>query len=198
MASSPQGRGRLSSFDLLPSECDALISWAAQELSARERTQVEIYGEFVTRCEALMAEHRGELEFQIPAFSSFNRFSIRMARMTRRLDQTKVIVAQLADRFDPADSDNLTIMAAETLKALVLEMMEADEGGLKSSKDAMQLATALRQAAAAQSVSSDRRRKIEADLATKVEAAVQSVAKARGLTPETVEAIKAQILGVET
>ena len=77
------GRGRLSSFELLPPEADAIVAWAASELSDREKTQTDIYAEFVSRCEALMKEHRGELEFKIPAFSSFNRFSIRQARLSR-------------------------------------------------------------------------------------------------------------------
>jgi len=198
MADAPRGRGRLSSLDLLPAEADGIVAWAAQELSGRERTQTDIYAEFVTRCEALMAEYRGELEFRIPAFSSFNRFSIRMARLTRRLDQTRAIVAQLADRFDPEESDNLTVMAAETVKALVLHMMGEGDEDQRKPIEAMQLATALRQAAAAQSISSDRRRKVEADLAAKVNSAVKTVARERGLTSETVEAIKSAVLGVKS
>lgn len=198
MAEAPKGRGRLSSIDLMPSECDGIIAWAAQELSNRERTQIDIYAEFVGKCEALMAQHRGELEFRIPAFSSFNRYAFRMARLTRRLDETRAIVSTLAERFDPADADNLTIMATETLKALVMQMLtEADEDSIDP-KGVMQLATALRQAMAAQSVSTDRRRKVEADFAAKVDKAVETVRKAKGLTSETAEAIKAQILGVAT
>ena len=41
-----KGRGRLSSIDLLPEECSEAITWAAQELAKRERTQVDIYAEF--------------------------------------------------------------------------------------------------------------------------------------------------------
>ena len=196
MADAPRGRGRLSSFDLMPPEADGIIAWAAQALSAREKTQTDIYAEFVTRCEELMKEHRGELEFAIPAFSSFNRYSMRLARLTRRLDQTRTIVAALADKFDPADADNLTIMAAETVKSLVLTLLaEADEDGIDP-KSVMQLATAFRQAVQAQSISTDRRRKAEADFAARVDDAVKTVAKARGITAETAEQIKAQILGV--
>ncbi|MBN8290572.1 DUF3486 family protein [Rhodobacter sp. NTK016B] len=196
MTQSPRGRGRLSSFDLMPPEADGIIAWAAQELSDRERTQTDIYAEFVTRCEALMREHRGELEFSIPAFSSFNRYSMRLARLTRRLDQTKAIVSTLAEKFDPADADNLTVMTAETVKALVLTMLsETDEDGIDA-KSVMQLAAAFKQAVQAQSISTDRRRKAEADFQTRVEDAVQTVAKAKGLTAETTEAIKSQILGV--
>lgn len=196
MGDTPRGRGRLSSIDLMPSECDGIIAWAAGELSNRERTQVDIYAEFVDRCEALMAERRGELEFAIPAFSSFNRYAMKQARLTRRLDQTRQIVAALSERHDPADADNLTIMASETVKSLVLHLLaDADEDTIDP-KGVMQLATALRQAAAAQGISSDRRRKVEAEFARKAEAAVTAVAKAKGLSTETVEAIMSEVLGV--
>ena len=196
MAGASKGRGRLSSLDLMPSECDGIITWAAQELSNLDRTQTEIYAEFVSKCEALMAEHRGELEFKIPAFSSFNRYAIRMARQTRRLDQTRAIVATLSEKFNAAESDNLTIMAAETIKALVFNMLaEADEDSANP-LGVMQLAAAFKQAVQAQSISSDRRRKVEADFAAKVDTAVATVARTKGLTAETAEAIKAQILGV--
>lgn len=191
-----KGRGRLSSIDLMPSECDGIIHWAAQQLAARERTQTEIYAEFVERCEALMAEHRGELEFDIPSFSSFNRYAFRNARLSRRLDQIREITAVLAEKYDASSSDDLTVMTAETIKSVTLHVLaEADEDGLDP-KALMHLASAFRQAVYAQAVSSDRKRKLEADFEAKVGSAVETVARARGITAETAEAIKAQILGV--
>ena len=188
-------RGRLSAIDLMPPEADGIISWAAAELGMRERTQTDIYAEFTGKCEQLMAEHRGELEFAIPAFSSFNRYSIRLARLTRRLDETRQIVSALSASFDAKDSDDLTIMTAETIKALVLHMLGDGADGI-APKDAMLLATAFKSAAQAQSISTDRRRKVEAEFESRIGTAVETVARAKGLTVETAEAIKAQILGV--
>jgi hypothetical protein len=191
-----RGRGRLSSIDLLPPECDALISWAAVELADRSKTQTDIYAEFVTQCEALMKEHRGEIDFVIPSFSAFNRYSIRLARLTRRLDQTREIVSHLAEKFDAKDSDDLTIMTAETIKSLVLHMLaEADDA--LDPKDAMHLASAFRLSVQAQSISTDRRRKVEADFAARVTEAVDTVGKVNGMSAETLERIKAEILGVQ-
>lgn len=190
-----RGRGRLSSFDLLPPECEGLITWAAQELAKLDRTQTDIYAEFVAMCEALMAEHRGELEFAIPSFSSFNRQSIRLARMTRRLDQTRAMVATLAEKFDAKASDDLTILTADTIKSLVFTLVgEADDR--IDLKDVMHMASALRQAAQAQNISSDRRRKMETEFAAKVTDAVDKVGKVNGMSAETLEKIKAEILGV--
>jgi len=189
------GRGRLSSFDLLPKEADAIVAWAAGELADREKTQTDIYGEFVTRCQALMAEHRGELEFAIPAFSSFNRFSIRQARISRRLDQTREIVAVLAQKHDPQASDDLTVIAAEMIKATVLHMLGDAADGVVP-EDLKRLADGLKAAQVAQNLSSDRKAKITADIQKRMAEAVETTAKARGLSAETTEAIKAEILGV--
>lgn len=189
------GRGRLSSFDLLPKEADAIVAWAAGELADREKTQTDIYGEFVARCQALMAEHRGELEFAIPAFSSFNRFSIRQARLSRRLDQTREIVAVLAQKHDAQASDDLTVIAAEMIKATVLHML-GDAADSVVPEDLKRLADGLKAAQVAQNLSSDRKAKITADIQKRLAEAVETTAKTRGLSAETTEAIKAEILGV--
>lgn len=125
------GRGRLSSFNLLPTEAEGIVAWAASELADREKTQTDIYAEFVDKCEALMAEHRGELEFTIPAFSSFNRFSIRQARMSARLTETREIVAVLAQKHDAKASDDLTIIAGEMIKSVVLHMLGDGADGVE-------------------------------------------------------------------
>lgn len=190
-----KGRGQLSSFDLLPSEADAIVAWAAGELADREKTQTDIYSEFVTRCQALMAEHRGELEFRIPAFSSFNRYSLRQARLSRRLDQTREIVAVLAEKHDAKASDDLTIIAGEMIKSVVLHMLGDASDGI-APKQLKELADAFRSAQAAQNLSSNRKAKETDALNAKLGAAVDAVAKAKGLTDETVEDIKATILGV--
>lgn len=190
-----KGRGRLSSFDLLPREVDPLLAVAAAALADRDRTQTEIYAEFVAECEKLMAAHRGELEFQIPAFSSFNRFSIRQARISRRLDQTREIVKVLAAKHDAQASDDLTILTGEMIKQAVLYMTGDGEDEI-AAKDLKALAEALRHSQAAQNLSADRKAKITADLQKRMAAAVDATAKARGLTAETTEAIKAEILGV--
>lgn len=189
------GRGRLSSFDLLPKEADHIVSWAASELADRDKTQTGIYSEFVSRCEALMKEHRGELEFRIPAFSSFNRFSVRQARLSRRLDQTREIVAVLSEKHDAKASDDLTIIAGEMIKSVVLHMLGDATDGV-APKDLKALADGLRAAQLAQNMSADRRARIEGDLKTRMAEAVETVAKAKGLTGDTTDAIKKQILGV--
>ncbi|PZO81615.1 MAG: hypothetical protein DI629_03500 [Mesorhizobium amorphae] len=191
-----KGRGRLSGIEQLPEEAGEIIATAAAALHDRSRTQLEIYQEFHAALETLRRESRGELDFQIPSLSAFNRYSIRLATLTRRLEQTREIADAIAQRFGSETSDNLTIFAAEMIKSLVLELLERGGEAGFTPKDALELAGALRAAAQAQGVSTARREKLEKDLKKEVGAAVDQVAKVKGITAETAEAIKAQILGV--
>ncbi len=126
----------------------------------------------------LEREYRGELEISIPSFQAFNRYSLRLATLTQRLNDTREIAATLAEKFDASDSDNLTLIAAEAIKTLVFELVtNSGEAGFKP-KEAMSLAAALRSATQAQQVSTVRRSKIEKDLATMADKAVDAVKKA--------------------
>jgi len=191
-----RGRGRLSGIELLPEECGQIIAWAADELQSRERTQTDIYSEFVLQLQALQQEHRGELDIPIPSFSAFNRYSIRLAVMTRRLHDTREIASTIADKFDVEQSDNLTLIAAEAIKTLIFELLtSAGESGIDP-KGAMALANALRAASQAQGVSNTRRLKAEEDFAAKATEAVKAVAKAKGISADASEEILGRILGV--
>ncbi|RVJ42362.1 phage protein Gp27 family protein [Sinorhizobium medicae] len=172
------GRGRPTNIDMLPEACAPVVAWAAEELQNRDRTQTDIYSEFVAMLEAILREHRGDLEFPIPSFSAFNRYSIRLATMTQRLNETREIASTIAGKFDPQASDDLTLIAAEAIKTLIFELLTSKgEAGIDP-KGAMSLANALRAAAQAQGVSTARRQKVEKELGEKVGQAVDAVEKA--------------------
>lgn len=191
------GRGRLNGIELLPEACAHIVDWAAAELQARDRSQTEIYQDFVTKLQEVDREYRGELDIKIPSFSAFNRYSLNLARMTRRIQETREIASTLAEKWDAEASDNLTLIAAEAVKTLVFELLTAKgEAGIDA-KGAQSLANALRAAAQAQNVSSDRRAKVEAEFAAKAKEAVQKVQKAKGLTQDAADEILSKILGVQ-
>lgn len=191
-----KSRGRLNGIELLPEECGPIIAWAADQLKDRERTQTDIYQEFFAKMEQLRREHRGELDFTTPSFSAFNRYSIKLAAITQRLEETREIASSIASRFDAQASDDLTLIAAEAIKTLVFELITSTgEAGLDP-KGAMQLAAALRSAAQAQGVSTTRRQTVEKEFSEKVTEAVEKVAKAKGISTEASNEILSQILGV--
>ncbi|ARQ59200.1 DUF3486 family protein [Rhizobium sophoriradicis] len=191
-----KGRGRLSSIQLLPQECNQVVMWAAAELQENARTQLEIYKEFSAKLEALQRESRGELEFTIPSFSAFNRYSINLDAMTRDLNETREMAAAISDTFDPEESDDLTLVAAEAIKALIFTMLRTQRGKI-GSKDAKALADALRSATHAQSVSTARRDKIEAKFKAQAEKAIEKVSKEKGMSAEVVAQLRRDFLGVK-
>lgn len=198
-----KGRGRLSNIDLLPDECDAVVSWAAQELADHSRTQTEIYSEFRDKLIAIQGEHG--IDFDIPSFTAFNRYSVKLAQMTRRLEQTREIASTLSQRMDATGSDDLTRIAAEAIKSLIFEVLQAaGEGGI-SPKGAMELANALRAASAAQATSSNRRLKLEAeekarrveeDMKANAEKALDALSREPGISKEAIARARRDFLGV--
>jgi hypothetical protein len=194
-----RGRGRLPAIAQLPPEATPIITWAADQLRKLDdgaRTQTDIYQEFYAKLEALQREHRGELEFSIPSFSAFNRYSIGVVAEARRLDETREITSTLAKSFDAKASDDLTVIAAEAIKTLVYELIRATGRAGWSPKETLELSGALFKASQAQGVSTARRQKVEKEFKAEVSEAVDTVAKIKGMSSETAEQIKAQILGV--
>lgn len=192
----PHTRPRPSSIDLLPEECEGIVAWAAQELANTPRSQTDIYAEFMLKLQQLQAEHRGELEFAIPAFSSFNRHALRLAKLMARQRRAQQIADAVNTDAAGENADSLTQAATRMLKTLIIEMMEgaADDGF--APKEAMQAAGALRQLVQAEGLSTARRQKLQAELEAKTAEAVKTVAKAKGLSSEAADAILDKILGV--
>lgn len=196
MASARKGRGMLSSIELLPEACAPVVAWANEQLQDRDRTQVDIYQEFVTKLEELDRLYRGELDIKVPSFSAFNRHSIKLSALADRLNQTREIATTLAGKWDPEASDNLALIAAEAIKTLVFELVTAGGEAGFDPKSAKALAEALRAASAAQNVSTMRRQKVEAEFKKQAEEVIDKVATEQGLSAETIARLRVDFLGV--
>lgn len=181
-----QGRGRLSSIDLLPPDADEVVLWAFQELKARDRTQVEIHTEFNEKLAAIGA---GPI-----SASAFNRHSIGIAKMARRHEDVRQITAALTDRLDPNQTDDVTIIAAETIKTLIFELLTNDEG--ITPKGALELARALQAAVTAQKVPMQRKRDQMAQFADQVDEALDKVATETGMGAERIAELRRDFLGL--
>lgn len=187
------GRGRLSSIDQLPEAADEIVLDIAEQLRKREREQQDILAEFNDRL--------AEIDLGPISKSAFNRYSMRMAEISRRLDNTREITRVLTDKLQPGQQDDLTVMTAEMIKMLVFELLnEAGDAGI-SPKGAMEMASAIKNAAAAQRISSDRRAKLESEIAAKVDQAVEQVAekleREGGLSADLVAQMRRDFLGVK-
>jgi hypothetical protein len=180
------GRGRLSSLDLIPDEGRDDVMWALEELNARKRSQADILFELNDRLEGKGIEGISK--------SAFNRTAVRTAAAARRIAEARAVFAGIAPQFTPESIDQNSIVLGEVIKTLILELI--DEPG-QTPKGAMELARAFLATIQGQKLSADRRMKIEADMKDQAAKAIDQVAKAKGFTAETVQALKAQILGVK-
>lgn len=184
-------RGRLSSLDLLPIEAEEDVVWAFAELRGRKATQEDIR-------EALNLRLRMKGIEPISS-SAFNRAAVRTARMAHRLGEVREMASALASKFEDGGDEDLTLMVSETLKTLIFEMLE-NAGNLKANPLTAEMmanfATALASAERAKKISADTRKLIEKDFRKQADAAIEKVATAKGLTPETREAFRRELFGV--
>lgn len=192
-----RGRGRLSSIDLLPAEADDIVVWASRELATRERTQLDIYADFKQRLIGLQGEQG--LSFDIPAFSSFNRFSIKQATLGRRLEETREISSALAARLDGIGNEDLTTMVIESIKTLIFEIVSATGEAGASAEDAMMMARAVQSLVAASKMSNAQRQKFQEELTAATDEAIDKVAivaREAGVSASTIAQIRREFLGV--
>lgn len=200
-----KGRGWLSSIDKLPEECQPIVTWASQELAKMNRSQVEVYGEFKEKLIALQGELG--LDFDIPHYRTFSRFSVKVADAAKQIENAHRMTAMLADRFDAAKSDELTIVAAEMVKSLVLDIAIMSANGKATPKNTLELSGALKNLANAQVASATRRmkleaeervRRVEAEAKEQMAAVVDMVSNEPGISKEVLARVKRDILGVRS
>ena len=201
MAGRDTGRGRISSIDKLPAWCDAAVRDAFTSLKEAKLTQIETLDGLNGAIRAAAGQEGITDPDKIPQISksAFNRRSMRLAAMGRRLEETREIAAILTPRFEGDEGEQIAMLLAQTIKSLTYEMLE-NAGDLKADGETAEMlmfaARAAKHAEEAKRISADTKTKILKEFTDKAEKTVDAVAKAKGLTEETVEAIKAQILGI--
>ena len=173
-----EGRGRLSAMELLPDEAQEDVLWAAAELNARKRHQIDILAELNER---LAVKNLGPI-----SLSAFNRKSTKLSAVSRRLDDARYLFTGLADRFTPEAIEQQDVAIGEFLKLLIFELAQDHRA---TPKAALELARAYVATIQGQRASADRRRKAKADIDAATEKAVTVVAEKRGLDAEARQAL---------
>lgn len=162
-----EGRGRLSSIDLLPDEAEEDVVWALEQLRERKHHQTSILTEFNLRLTDKGIEPISK--------SAWNRYAVRKAIQFRRLDEVQRISGELVGALGTEGPDQLTVAVAEMLK---LAMFEKLEGGLVDTKSMMELGRALSSAVGAQKASAEHRRKLQDEMLAKVDRAIDKAGEA--------------------
>lgn len=178
------GRGRLSSLDLAPEEAQDDIVWAMGELNQRKRTQADILFELNERLAVKGVEAISK--------SAFNRKAMRVASAALRLSERRALFEGLAPQFTPERMSEADIVIGELIKTLITEMLDADAGTFEP-KGVMELSRAYKHAIEGQHISGDAKRRALADMGKKLQGAVETVAKEKGITAATRSKIMEQL-----
>lgn len=185
-------RNRPTTIDRMPKE--------VREKVARLRQEGRTIDEIVAVLETLVPEA------DMPSRSSVGRHVEKLKRVGERMRESQQLAEALSKNFGDKQTSDLTRASLELLQDIILRTLtesdDAGDGPKFDPKDIMFLATGLEKAAKAGKTDFDQQlataREIERR-ATAQKAADNAVseAKKRGLSAETVHAIKAAILGVE-
>lgn len=183
-----EGRGRLSSIDLLPEAAEEDVVWALEQLRANKLPQNVILEEF--------NERLADKGIAAVSKSAFNRFAVRKAIMFRKIDDVQRISGELVTSLGTDGPDQVTVTVAEMIKVMAFQLLE--EGELDT-KELMELSRAVSSAVSAQRGSEEHRQQLERRYAKKLEAAAdkaEEMAKEAGLGSERIAAIRKGVLGI--
>lgn len=198
------GRGRLSSIDMLPETCDEDIAWARKELAARKMPQNEILREFNARL--------ADKGVKGVTKSAFSRYSIQRATELRKMEASRQITDVILARIEPGERSDGMIAATELLKYRILEMVMAEDepdpkllGGATLALQRLSSITA-REAEARRRDRKDQRDEAERDAQAEREAqdranaeaaeAATKIASEAGLSADRIAAIRKGVLGL--
>lgn len=186
-----QGRGRLSSIDLLPADCDPAIAWADDQLRQRRLPSNVILAEFNERIADV------DPTIKPISKSSFNRRAVRKAVRWRKDDETRMVARELALHIDPDDPDELTMLIVEMGKLAIFEILENRDK--LTTKQLSEMGLAAKNFTSALKTSGERadrdHKKHEEEL-KKVTAKVNEIGKKNGVSPDAMEKINRALMGV--
>jgi hypothetical protein len=176
-----EGRGHLSSIDMLPDEAEAAIVWANEQLRERKLPSAVILAEF--------NERLADVGLAPVSKSAWGRYAVRKAIQFRRLDEIQRMGGELARTMDAKAPDEVTVAVAELLKVAAFEILE--EGDV-STKGIMELSRALQAAVSAQKTSAEYRERLEKELQARLAQAAKDageIGKRAGVSPEAMAKI---------
>lgn len=185
-------RGRLSSIDLLPEQAQPVVSQALQALRDNNKPATQILAEL----NASLAD----LGIRSISKSAFNRKSLWLAAYGEQLSRAREIAAIVGEKLEDAPEGDVGLLLGETLKTMVFELVsDASLSGKSMSMEMLnKAAESLRFLEQARKLSVETRTRIVKDFSRKASEAVDEAAKEKGLSADTVAAIKGRILGVMT
>lgn len=181
-------RNVLNSLNLVPDAGRDAVQWAMLELNKRSRTQADILFELNDRLAAVGVDPISK--------SAFNRAAVRAYNRLRRNEEHAAVMAIAHEDLDAKKIERSDAGVAEMIKIMTAEIIDANEGVI-SPEGLSFISRAFRDVITAESLSRDLQEKRQKQYEQTVDAATKAVGRARGLSAETIEQLRAEILGVK-
>lgn len=121
------------------------------------------------------------------------------SRLAERMRRSRDVAAALVKEVGQAPEDRLTQMNYELLQGVILDLFNGGEEGGPVTFDpeaVMLLGKALKDLSAARKADIDTTLRLRREFAAEAAKAAEKVAKSKGLSKDTVDLIKAEILGI--
>jgi len=179
-----------------PSSIDRLPDQVREQIGALRR-QGSTIDEIMAKLGELLAGA------ETPSRSALGRHVKRIDVLGDRIRASREMANALVDRLGDDGENKMLRLNAELLQSALMDLLVSEDGEpvTLEAKDAAFLATALQRIAGATKTDADLTLKIreEAERKAKVAAvkAAETVGRERGLSSDTIQAIRAQILGVK-
>lgn len=189
---SRKGRSRLSSIDTLPEEAEPAVMAAMEALKERKLTQAEILRRLNADLEKL------GIGIKPISKSAFNRKALWLASYGKQLENAREIASVWAEKLDETPDGDVGMLLGETIKTLIFDVLSEVSMSKKAPSMVMLgvASEALRNLEKARELSVATRVRIETNFLKAANKAVEKAGKEKGLTKDTISAIKSQILGV--
>lgn len=186
-----RGRGRLSSIDILPEDAEPFIAEALSDLRKRQKPQTQIL--------QVLNLKLGSIGCKAISKSAFNRKALWLAAYGAQLESTREIAAVIGEKLEAAPEGDVGLLLGETLKTMIFDVLT--EASLSDQSPSIKMLAAsaegLMNLERARKISVETRVKIEREFRQKAVDAVDEAAKEKGLSADTVAAIKSRILGIK-
>lgn len=162
-----KARGILSSIDILVGEHPEVepdLVWALGELYESRLPQTAILAEF--------NERLADRGLKPITKSSWSRWAVKKALQFHKLREARALASELTAHLGTDGSDELTILAGETIK---LASWQKADGGGHDPKDLNHLSQAVKNSVLAQAASAEHRRKLRKEFQDKLDKAFEAV-----------------------
>ena len=182
-------RGRASKVDLLPPNIKTQL---AMMLRDKQFSQTEILQEI----NDLIRDCGLPDEMQLSK-TGLNRYASRMEKVGAKIRQAREVAEIWTKQFGEMPQSDIGKTVIELVKHLAFEMSsQYAENGIAEPKELAMLALTVQRLEAAASLSYDRERKIRKEVAQLAAETAEKVVAQAGLSKDTVDRLKAEILGI--